>query len=197
MKTAKSAITIVIIFCCSVSECRPQASAHVEIVPGKSVAGVELGASLAEFQKEFPRHPDADEHNVSGACMNEIYHWVDVDNGSTGVFALLKSDKIFQLSVQTPRLSLANGIRINTSEKEIKRLYPTGHMYVLLNSGTIVAGNRDLKYWVDDGLGITFELYWAKTRRSRLVSAIDVFPAGREYRPNGCISPPQTWKRLE
>jgi hypothetical protein len=174
-----------------------EAPAESVILPGKSVAGVELGATLASFWKIFPKHEGADEELPVNGCGVGGYHWVDVDRGATGVYAYLKNDKIYQLSVHTPRFALPNGLKVEVPEEQVKRSYPSGQGYVLLHSGSAVVGGRDLVYWVDKESGVAFELYWNQRKKQRLVNGIDVFKKGIEYYPEGCISPPQQWKELK
>jgi len=160
-------------------------------VPGNSVAGVKLGSSLADFSAVFPKHPKIDESMTEDQCGGSSYHWLDMDLRGNGVYAYLRNDKIYQLRVQTPRVSLANGIKLDATEEKVKHIYPRGQAYVLRYSGSKVVGGRDLRYWVDSRSGIAFEFQW--DQRRRFVSSIDIFPAGTEYKPEGCVATPQEW----
>jgi len=160
------------------------------IVAGDSVAGVKLGSLLTDFKAAFPK---ADEILVDDMCHISSYQWVDIDLGATGVYAYVKNDKIYQLSVRTPRFVLSSGVKLQVSEKQVRRLYPTGRSYILRYSGSAVNGGRDLHYWVDKLSGIAFELYWDKRDKQWRVSSIDVFPVSTEYQPEGCVSPPREW----
>jgi len=168
--------------------------------PGESVAGLKLGSTFTEFQALFPAHPNIDEdvqNSLQNGCPERSYHWVDIDRNATGVCALFKYGKIYQISVHTPRFSLLNGVHMDSTADEVKRVYPKGEEYVLAGSGSAVVGGKNLLYWVDKADGAAFELYWNKKANRRLVSSIDIFKAGTEYRPQGCISPPQLWKELK
>jgi hypothetical protein len=163
------------------------------IVPGDSVAGVKLGSSLADFSAVFPKHPEFDESMADDYCGGSSYHWLDTDFWVTGVYAYLRNDKIYQLRVQTPRFSLANGIKLDASEEKVKHLYPRGQAYVLRYSGSKVVGGRDLRYWVDSRSGTAFEFRWDGRYKRRFVGSIDIFTAGTEYKPEGCVAPPREW----
>ncbi|HEX7284776.1 MAG TPA: hypothetical protein VF532_01260 [Candidatus Angelobacter sp.] len=165
------------------------------IVPGNSVAGVKLGSSLADFTAVFPKHNEGDQSLGHDLCSGESYQWLDLDIPASGVFVYLRDDKIYQFRVQTPRFALANGLKVNASEEKVKRLYPGGRAYVRRYSDSKVVGGRDLRYWVDDISGIAFELYWDQRYKRRFVRSIDVFRSGTEYKPEGCIAPPQEWWR--
>jgi hypothetical protein len=166
------------------------------ILPGKGISGVELGAPLASFEKIFPMRPNIDQELPVNSCGISGYHWVDVDRGATGVYAYTKDGEITQLSVQTPRFSMQNGIKMDSPENDVKHAYPHGKSYVLLHSGGTVVGGRDLVYWVDKQAGVAFELYWNTKRSQRLVGGIEVFKKGTEYLPEGCISIPQQWEQI-
>ena len=167
------------------------------IVPGKSVAGSSLGASLESFQKAFPKKDGTDEDLPTNGCGIEGYHWVDVDRGATGLYAYLKDGGVIQLSVKTPRFSLADGLKMDATKVAVERAYPRGNAYELLHSNSAVMGGKDLIYWVDEQAGVAFELYWNRKSSRRLVSGIDIFSPGAAYRPEGCISAPQSWKLLK
>jgi hypothetical protein len=152
---------------------------------------------LADFTAVFPKHPDADEDLPPNGCGVGGYHWVDIDQSATGIYAYTRNGRIVQFSVQTPRFSLQNGVKVGASEQQVKQLYPNGQGYVLLYSGSAVVGGRDLVFWVDKKAGVAVELYWNKKRNQRLVNGIDIFRKGADYRPEGCISPPQQWQQMK
>jgi len=165
------------------------------IVAGESVAGLKLGSALFDFQAMFPKKPNIDE-DFSNMLLDGCpasYHWVDLERRATGVYAILQDGQISQLSVKTPRFHLANGISTEASAAQVKHLYPHGKEFVLVGSGGKEVGGRDLHYWVDSSDGVAFELYGDK----RLVSAITIFEKGKEYLPDGCISPPQKWRAVK
>jgi len=188
---------LVVAFCCfacPLACC--QSAPHGVIIPGESVAGLKLGAPLVEFKAVFPKDPTLPDDVLGDPCDNRIYQWVDVPDGATGVYAYLKGDKIFQLSVQTPRFSLSNGIKYGDSDDRVKRLYRNGREYVLLNSRSLSLGPRDLHYWVDQGGGIAFGFYWNQERKQRMLMSIDVFGKGTTFQPDSCVSPPRGWELL-
>lgn len=171
--------------------------AHGLIRPGESVSGIKLGSNFSSFEVVFPKHPHFDEDYPNTVCGDRVYHWLDLDKDATGVYVYLKNDEIYQLSIQTPRFTLSNGIKIDDSEKQIKAAYPHGRGYILLGSGMAAVGGKDLIYWVDKKRGVAFELYWYQPKNQRLVRAIDIFRPGANYFPEGCISPPQQWRELK
>jgi hypothetical protein len=176
--------------------CSPGPPVSGLIVPGSSVAGVKLGSSLADFEAVFPRDPRADEDYPETLCGGRSYHWVNVEGGGRGVYVYLKGDKIYQLSAEWPRLALSNGIMPQTDEGKVKSHYRNGREYILVGSGQVVVGGKNLVYWVDQKAGIAFELYWNPQKKQRLVRRIDIFQPGSDYRPDGCISPPRQWQEV-
>lgn len=183
------------LFSLALTQCTAQTPNSGTIVAGESVAGLKLGSTLSEFQAMFPKKPNIDEdfsNMVLDGCPSS-YHWVDLERGATGVYAILEDGRISQLSVKTPRFHLANGIATEYSAAQVKHLYPHGKEFVLVGSGGKDVGGRDLHYWVDSSDGLAFELYGKK----RLVSGITIFGRGKEYLPDGCISPPQEWRAVD
>jgi len=165
------------------------------ITPGVGVGAVKLGSSLADFNAVFPPHPQWDESMSDDWCHYSSYHWLDMELHANGVYAYLKNNKIEQLRVQTPRFSLANGLKVDASAEKVKRIYPGGRLYVLRFSSSKVVGGVDLQYWVDNISGIAFEFYWDSPKKRRSVGSIDIFRSGTEYRPEGCVAPPREWVR--
>ena len=172
--------------------------AHGLIRPGGGVAGVELGSKFSSFVAVFPPHPRFDEDHSYWDCGGfREYHWLDIDKRANGLYVYLKNDEIFQLSIQTPRFMLANGIRLDASEKQVKAAYPRGREHVPLGSGGQAVGGKDLVYWVDEGSGVAFQFQWDRRTKRRFLAAIDVFARKTDYRPDGCVAVPQQWKVLE
>jgi hypothetical protein len=180
--------------CSADSRTRPRSGL---IRPGEGIPGVQLGSHFSSFEAVFPKHPGLDEDLPDTLCgAGRVYHWLDIEKHANGVYAFLKNDEIYQLSVQTPRFALPNGLTIDASEKKVKAAYPNGRGHVLLGSGAAYVGGRDLVYWVDKKKGIAFELYWDGEKKQRLVRAIDIFRKGGLYFPQGCVTPPQEWREL-
>jgi hypothetical protein len=169
---------------------------HGLIRPGEGLPGVHLGDNFSSFQAVFPKHPVYDEDWPDTYCGGRAYHWLDIKKRGNGVYVYLRKDKIYLLSIQTPRFVLSNGIQIDSSEKQVQAAYPQGHKYILLGSGSAVVGGKDLIYWVIKEQGIAFELYWDSSMKKRLVSAINIFKKDTEFLPEGCVSPPQEWKQV-
>lgn len=168
------------------------------ILPGKGVSGVDLDSNFSAFEAVFPKHPQFDEDTPNTQCgAGRVYHWLDIDKRANGVYVYLKSGRIYQISVQTPRFALPDGIKINASERAVKAAYPNGRAYVLLGSGMAAMGGKDLIYWVSKGRGVAFELSWDQRKKRRFVRAIDVFQEGTAFFPEGCISPPQKLQALK
>ncbi len=171
------------------------------ILPGMSVAGVELGSSASSFQAVFSHHPGRAGAQVGrsggAACPDAVYYWSDLARDPSVVTAYVKDGGISQLSVLGPTFSLPNGLKTGTTEEQVERAYPKGQMYALLQSGSKVNGGRDLHYWVDKRAGVAFKLAWWQSKKLRSVSGIDIFPKGSYYRAEGCISTPQQWEKLK
>lgn len=170
------------------------------ILPGQSVAGVKLGDDAARFEQVFPKRSASDDHSSSGSvgqgCPTEIYYWSDLATDTSVVTAYLSEGTISQISVQGPMFSLPDGLKTGTTEERVKQAYPKAQGYVLSGSASHLNGGRNLLYWVDKGAGVAFKLAWWPSKGKRAVSGIDVFPKGSDFRPEGCISPPQSWKQL-
>jgi hypothetical protein len=200
MRRTSRLLSLVLFCCASMAYGHAQPPKAGTIVPGESVGNLRLGSTFSEFRAIFREHPGVDE-NMAGSmqddCPDRSYHWIDLERDATGVYALFKGESIYQLSVQTPRFTLANGIGIDSSASNVEHTYPGGREYVLLGSGGEEVGGKNLLYWVDRPDGLAFELYWNKRKRQRLVSAITIFKKGLEYRPQGCISPPQKWQEVK
>lgn len=171
------------------------------ILPGQSVAGVKLGDDAAHFEKVFPKRPTSDDHSPSGAvgegCPTEIYYWSDLALNTTVVTAYLNNGEISQISTQGPVFSLPNGLKTGATEEQVKQADPKGQGYVLSGSASRLNGGRNLVYWVDKRAGVAFKLTWWPSKKERTVSGIDIFPKGSDFRPEGCISPPQQWVKLK
>jgi hypothetical protein len=200
MRRISRSLSFALLCCASIAYGNAQLPKAGIIIPGESVGSLELGSTFSEFEALFPVNPGVDE-NMAGSmqdhCPERSYHWVDLDRNATGVYALFEGARIYQLSIQTPRFSLANGIGMDSSASNVKHTYPAGREYVLLGSGGEDVGGKNLLYWVDKPDGLAFEFYWNKRKRQRLVSAITIFKKALEYRPQGCISPPQKWQEVK
>lgn len=198
MRSRHVLISVLLASCIFPLQPAAQAAKNNEVIePGESVAGVRLGSDFSSFERVFPKHPHADTDYPDNGCGDRVYQWVDVDRSATGIYVYLKENKISQFSVQTPRFALPNRIALNASEEQVKRAFPKGRAYVLVGSGSAAVGGRDLVYWVDKASGVAVELYWNQRKRTRLVRSIDIFRKGANYRPEGCISPPQQWRELK
>ena len=162
------------------------------ITPGSKMGSVKIGAPLSDFKAAF-KSAKSIYGNGLDMCGGSAYQWLDYSHSGNSVFAYAKSDKIYQLSVHTPRFALANRLKVGDSEFAVKRAYPQGKRFVLKGSGMRVVGGRDLQYWVDSSAGVAFELYWDGIRKGRFVSGIDIFSASAKYLPEGCITPPREW----
>ena len=168
---------------------------HGLIRPGEGIDGVALGSDFSSFEAIFPKQPKFDE-DYTQCDDGRVYHWLDLNRDATGVYVYLKHDQIYQISVQTPRFALSNGIKIDSPETQVRKTYPYGRGYILLGSGSVAVGGRDLTYWVDQRQGVAFEFYWYQEQKQRFIRAIDVFQRGADFSPEGCISPPQQWRAL-
>ncbi len=171
------------------------------ILPGSSVAGVKLGDNASRFDAVFPKGPVSENHSASGAvgegCPTEIYYWSDLALNTSVVTAYLNAGEISQISTQGPVFFLPDGLKTGATEEQVKKAYPKGQGYVLLGSASHLNGERNLVYWVDKADGVAFKLTWWPSKKTRTVSGIDIFPKGSDFRPEGCISPPQQWMRLK
>jgi hypothetical protein len=171
------------------------------VLPGMSVAGVELGSSPSSFQAEFSHHPGRTGAQVGrsggAGCPDAVYYWSDLARDPSVVTAYVEDGGISQFSVLGPTFSLPNGLKTGATEEQVKQAYPKGQEYVLLGSASQLNGGRNLLYWIDRGTGVAFKLAWWQSKKLRSVSGIDIFPKGSAFRPEGCISPPQQWQQLK
>lgn len=176
---------------------RAQSGGKREIIPGASVDGVKLGDDFEKFQSEFPKHNDIDEDLPGQGCSERVYHWVDLDRNATGVYAYFRAGRIYQFSVHSPGFALPDTLKSDATETQVRSRYPEGRGFTLVGSGSAVVGGKDPNYWVVKSAGVAFELNWNQRQGERLVGGIDVFAKGAEFRPEGCISPPQEWKPIK
>jgi len=171
------------------------------ILPGASVAEVELDGSPMSFQTVFSRCPGRAGAQIgrSGgtACPDAIYYWSDLARDPGVVTAYLNDGVISQISTQGPVFSLPNGLRTGATEEQVKRAYPKGQGYVLSGSAGHLNGGRNLVCWADEGAGVAFKFTWWPSKKESTLSGIDIFPKGSDFRPEGCISPPQQWEKLK
>lgn len=172
------------------------------IKPGVSVGALRLGDTRERALEMFPKKPNYDEeYNYDGRftpCVYTEIHWLDFDHlDRWGIFIYLKEGRIYQIKADTPRYATVEGITSDSSPEDVRSHYPKLQAYVLLHSGAKVNGGRDLIYWVDRQQGITFEFYYDGRVDARRVASINIFEPGTEFLPNGCISPPREWHRLE
>lgn len=178
------------------------------ILPGQSVGELKLGDSKDQFLHIFQWKPGTDEdynYPASANCPGEEeLHWLDAGNPPfanaaavhVGVFAYLRDGHIFQISVATPRFQTANGITEDSSPENVKRLHPNLQAYWRVNQHDIATGDRDFVYWIDQRSGIAFEFYYARNVRRRLVYRVYVFNPATSFVPEGCVQPPQAWKKV-
>src|SRR6266566_7056513 len=45
--------------------------------------------------------------------------------------------------------------------------------------------------------GVAFKLAWLQSKKQVSVSGIDIFCRHSDYRPDGCVSPPEQWGEVE
>lgn len=171
------------------------------IVPGTSIARLKLGSNPSAFQTVFSKRSgsanSAEIGTVGEGCPDKVYYWNDLKVNTSKIDAYFRNGQITQISAFGPSFFLSNGLRTGSTEQSVEHAYPKGRMYVLMHSASKVNGVRDLHYWVDKGAGIAFELDWSQNKKQRFVGSIDIFTKEVDFRPEGCISPPQRWQTLK
>jgi hypothetical protein len=174
------------------------------IIPGQSVGLLRLGDTRERTFELFPKKANYDEEYTYGEpCPRTEIHWLDIDPGkenetvSNGVFVYLKQGRVVQIESATPRYRTSEGITEDSSPEDVRRSYPELQAYALTGSGAEVVGGRDLIYWVEGPKGIAFELYYDHKTNKRRVRKIIVFEPARDFRPEGCVSPPQELRQLK
>jgi len=171
------------------------------IIQGKGAASVLVG-DTAEDVVEVLGKP-TEQYNYDGSyteCIFSDMHWIDYEFGGDGIFAFLNEGKVYHLSFSSSKYSTEEGISLESFAEDIVKKYKDYQnlqKYVLLNSGGKVNGGEDLIYWVEQDKGIAFELYYDKKSGKRRVWSIDVFDPQIIYQPKGCVSPPQSLKKIE
>lgn len=162
------------------------------IVPGVGVAGLKLGSTVEQFRQLFPNQSKWGDYQngLPNGCPREFHSWFDERTDDGGLSVYLWSTQIDQISIHTSRFSVQGGLHLHDPAAKVEKAFPQGRMHVLKYSGGKVNGGRDLKYWVDRANGIAFEICCS----NETVSGVDVFQKGQEFRPEGCVSPPQEWK---
>lgn len=167
------------------------------IQPGRGVGALQLGDTRERVYELLGKKPIDQEHTYGEPCSLMEIHWLDPDLKSNGLFIYLKAGRVFQIASSMPRYVTANGVTVESSPENVRQHHRQLQTYILLSSGSEAVGGRELIYWIDRQNGIAFEFYYNNRVRGRRVSKIIVFEPGTEFRPEGCISPPQKWRQLE
>jgi hypothetical protein len=169
------------------------------VVPGKSVGPLGLGASRDVVEQAFPFKRNMDQEDTYPECgpRTEI-NWLDFSGGTMigNVFVYLRNRQGFQIASATPRFGTSEGIRTGSSPDLVRSQYTGLEAYVLRPSGGQMFGFRDFIYWVSREKGIAFELAYNRNDRRRFLSKVIVFDPNTEFVPEGCIEPPQHWYKL-
>ena len=166
------------------------------IRPGCSVGSLHLGDRRERMLEVLGKKPQDEEYTYGAPCSLTEFHWLDPKMRSNGLFIYLKEDRVFQIASTMPRYRTVEGITVGSPSEDVRRHYPQLRAYVLLGSGMKVVGGRDLIYWVDRQRGIAFEFYYDRKGSMRRVSRVIVFEPSSDFKPEGCISPPQEWREL-
>ena len=174
----------------------PQVKSGATLIkPGRSVGMLRLGGTREEVLKLLGEKHE--EYNYDYPCKYTEMHWYDVARDRNGVFIYLKDGFVFQIGAATPYYHTADGISEESSPEDVRRNYKQLRSYALLRSGADIVGGRDLIYWVDGPRGVAFEFYYNRKAGKRRVSKVIVFEPGSEFKPEGCVSPPQEFVELE
>lgn len=173
-----------------------------KIVPGLKVGNLAIGDSKDEAIRKLGsyRFYEFDYPQLEVGCRESSLEWGDAnpDNVRNGIRASMRSGKVFQIAVDSFLFSTMEGITSDAFVKDVLTFYPDAEAFLLLNSATRLSGQCDSAFLLDVPKGIAFEFYCDKrTDNKRRVNFIHIFPPNSDFRPTGCITTFQEWKRIE
>lgn len=121
-------------------------------------------------------------------CNYTEMHWIDVENDSTGVFAYLSADVVYEITAVSKRFKV-KGIQSSygATLDRVRTEMPQGRLMRLTNSNSKVNGGKDVYFWVVRNKGIAFGLYYHSQQKSRMVESVTVFTPMGTFRPDGCL----------
>jgi hypothetical protein len=197
---------------CGVAQARGKKPV-ILIHPGKGVGRLLLGDGPAQFDAVFPNTPGGVNNTVGGSgadCPAEMYLWYDKADNSSAVNAYTASTSysFVLITVYGPLFRLPNGMfaldpsywgvgpAVGTTMRQVERAFPDGHLYVRTNTDSDWNFDHNLEYWVDRKVGIAFALVWWPPQKQRIVQKISVFVPGANFKPDGCISPPDQYRKI-
>lgn len=169
------------------------------IIAGRSVGPLQLG-DTHERALELLGKPIEEytyDENSFTRCRYTELHWRGEDSEYHEIFAYLKEGRIYQIEIFTHRYATADGIKSGATPQQVIQHYPSLQAYQLVGSGGQSDGGQDIIYWVDRNAGIAFGLYYSPQIRNRQVESISIFSPDTDFLPEGCISQPQEWRKLQ
>lgn len=177
----------------------PHGTGRASIRPGENVGPIHLGDSLADLSKIIPLAKTGRFHYYpsAGGCgryVDEIDWGVGPRDGLVLIF--LTNGRVFQIESQSSLYRARGNLTAGSSPADVKKEFPNVDSYIRVNQHDIASGGRDFVYWVDVKAGIAFAFAWLGQSEGRRVYRIAVFKPGTKFLPEGCVGPPQTWRKL-
>lgn len=171
------------------------------IMPGTSVGPIRLGEDTASLRLLIPLEDTGVFHYYPGAggcgrSIDEIDWPPHRSPGNATVAIFLTGGQVFQIESRSPLYHTKSGLTVRDSPADVKRQFQGLEAYVRLNEHDPATGDRDFIYWISRAMGIAFTFAYYGPKEGRRLYAVDVFRPGADFRPSGCVEPPQVWRRL-
>ena len=168
---------------------RPGPTRDNLIVPGHRIGGIELGVDRVALVRQLGFKPGVDQEweTTGDGCKNLSLIWHFPDETTATLGFSFEAEKLTRVSTRTRFYHTASGIGVGMSAPELKRHVTRCKAFAVLGDYSAVTGNVDLIYWVEDELGIAYQLAMVP----RVLDEIIVFRSSAPFRPHGCLRAPQ------
>jgi hypothetical protein len=160
------------------------------IIPGRSVGAISIGMKRVDLERHiFSWRTKPDEVYSHGhPCKYTEMHWIDIENDSTGVFAYLTGDMVYEITAVSKRFKVQDMLSsYGETLDQVKTQMRDGQLMRWTNSNSKVNGGKDVYFWVVRNKGIAFGLYYQPRLRSRKVESVTVFTPMGTFQPDGCL----------
>jgi hypothetical protein len=160
------------------------------IIPGHSVGAIRIGMKREDLDGQvFSWRSKPDEvYSHDRPCNYTEMHWIDIENDSTGVFAYLSADMVYQVTAVSKRFKVQDKqSSYGDTLDQVRTELPEGRLMRWTNSNSKVNGGKDVYFWVARSKGIAFGLYYQSQLKSRRVESVTVFTPKGTFQPDGCL----------
>lgn len=171
-----------------------------QIIAGKGIDKIQLGNTREQAIKSLGKPNEEYKYNyepLNNPCNRSEMHWLQLEIDGNGFFAYLRDGVVFHIDVSSTRYTTPEGISVYTPIDEVLRKYDSLQGFELMGSAGEINGGKNLWYLVEQNQGIAFEMYYDKKEKKRKVWTISVFDPNTNFKPDGCVSPPQTLVEIE